>query len=289
MLEKRNKDNLTEKEFLKVYEPGDYDRPSVTVDMLLFTIDDIRTSVRKNIEKELKMLLIKRNDHPYIDAWALPGGFVDIDEDITDAAYRELKEETNLSENIYLEQLYTFGSPKRDPRMRVISVAYMALTSNENIKDTKAGDDAREALWFSIRTEKLEDNTTLIFLENKDNDISICYQVSNKDNKWVYKDLKGDNHSLAFDHIKSIHIAIRRLRGKVFYTNIAFSLLPEKFTLTEVQKVYEVILGEELDKSNFRKKILELVEEVKNEKETNVAYRPAKYFKLKEGCPLWQD
>ena len=102
MFEKRNKDDLTEKEFLKIYEPGDYDRPSVTVDMLLFTIDDIHTSVRKNIEKELKMLLIKRNDHPYIDTWALPGGFVDIDEDITDAAYRELKEETNHSENIYL-------------------------------------------------------------------------------------------------------------------------------------------------------------------------------------------
>lgn len=141
-MELRNKDGLTEKEFLERYKPGDYERPSVTVDMLLFTVDNKeQEDYRKLPEKELKLLLIKRKDHPYMGKWAIPGGFVDINEAVETAVYRELKEETNI-DNVYMEQLYTFGDEeddkygrkKRDPRMRVISVSHMALVSKRRFK-----------------------------------------------------------------------------------------------------------------------------------------------------------
>ena len=130
-----NKNGLTEEEFLASYNPGDYERPSNTADMLLFTIGEKENiDVRKDKEKELKILLIKRKDHPDIHKWALPGGFVNINEDLESAAYRELEEETNIK-NVYMEQLYTFGAVNRDPRMRIVSTAYMALIDKRNIKE----------------------------------------------------------------------------------------------------------------------------------------------------------
>lgn len=278
-MEIRNKDGLTEKEFLKAYVPGDYDRPSVTVDMILFTIDEVETDIRKNPEKELKVLLVKRGDHPYMNHWAIPGGFVGIDEDIEDAAYRELSEETNLKEDIYLEQLYTFGAPKRDPRMRVISVAYMALTKKDNIKKTMSGDDASDALWFKVTKEVVDKNRFSLILSNDEKDISIVYDFSKEDGKWIGNSLTEDK--LAFDHAMILNTAIDRMRNKVFYTNIAFNLLPEEFTLSELRKVYEVILGKELEQSNFRKKISDLVEPIEFEG-PKVGHRPSKYFRLKE-------
>lgn len=137
---RKNKNGLTEKEFLAQYNPGHYERPSVTVDMLLF-------GMSKDL-KGLKLLLIKRNNHPYIDCYALPGGFVDIKESAYTAACRELEEETGLKD-IYMEQLYTMSQPDRDPRMRVIDIAYMTLIPIDGMKP-QAGDDASEALWFDI-------------------------------------------------------------------------------------------------------------------------------------------
>lgn len=134
--ERRNKDGLTEKEFLEQYNPGHYERPSVTVDMLLFGMSrDLKC---------LKVLLIKRNNHPYIDCYALPGGFVNITESAYTAACRELEEETGLKD-IYMEQLYTMSQPDRDPRMRVIDIAYMTLIPIVGIKP-QAGEDASEAI-----------------------------------------------------------------------------------------------------------------------------------------------
>lgn len=275
----RNKNGLTEKEFLENYKPGDYQRPSVTVDMLLFTIDEQKIDIRKNSEKELKLLLIKRGDHPFMNQWAIPGGFVNIDEDINDAAYRELEEETHLKDDIYLEQLYTFGTPNRDPRMRVISVSYMALTKKENIKNTKSGDDASDALWFTVFKESIDSENFLIKLTNKENNICICYKCHKDGLKFEYTSVSTEK--LAFDHINIIDTAIERLRNKVFYTDIAFNLLPETFTLSDLRNVYEIILGRKLENSNFRKKIIDLVEEVPKIETTKVGHRPSKYFKKK--------
>lgn len=272
--------NLSEKQFLQQYNPENYERPSCTVDMLLFTIDNIvRKETKKN--KKLKILLIKRKDYPFINCWALPGGFVKINENLKDAAYRQLKEETNLSENVYLEQLYTFGDIERDPRMRVISTAYMALTFNDNINKTKAGNNEQDALWFDIDLQQIGNSYTLV-LFNEEKQIKISYElgINNNDLDDIY-DFPLEGEKIAFDHIKEIFIALNRLRGKLFYTDIAFNLLPQKFTLTEIQQVYEIILGKTLDKSNFRKKILNMVEKT-SIKNNNVAYRPANYYKLKK-------
>ncbi|MFH1071982.1 MAG: NUDIX domain-containing protein [Nanoarchaeota archaeon] len=209
------------------YDIHKYEKPSVTVDIIIFTIK----------EGELKVLLIKRKSWPFKDMWANPGGFVDMDESLEEGARRELEEETGIKD-VYLEQLYTFGEPKRDPRTRVITVAYYALISSSNIK-LSAATDASDANWFSI--DKLP--------------------------------------KLAFDHEQIIRVALDRIRNKVEYSNIVFRLLPQKFTLSELQKVYEIILGKELDKRNFRKKVKEtgLLIPLKEQKMEG-AHRPAQLF-----------
>ncbi len=182
----------------------DYPRPSVTTDIIIFTLRN----------GDLQVLLIRRKIPPFQGMWAIPGGFVNIDESLEDAALRELEEETGVRD-VYLEQLYTFGHPDRDPRGRVITVAYFALIPAPAI-GPRAGDDAAEARW------------------------------------WPMYDLPP----LAFDHSDILAYALQRLRYKLEYTAVGFELLPESFTLSELQAAYEVILGEELDKRNFRRKIL---------------------------------
>lgn len=181
-------------------------RPAVAVDVVLFTI----------VDGDLRVLLVRRKNAPFQGRWAIPGGFVNYEESLDAAALRELREETNVSD-IYLEQLYTFGDPKRDPRTRVITIAYFALVRADPLH-IRAADDARNACWFSMRRLP----------------------------------------RLAFDHKRILAYALERLRNKLDYTPIAFQLLPQKFTLTELQRVYEIILGKKIDKRNFRKKLLHL-------------------------------
>jgi 8-oxo-dGTP diphosphatase len=206
-----------------------YNKPSVTVDCVVFGLD----------EQDLKIILIERGLEPFKGRWALPGGFVRIGEALEEAAMRELREETGI-ENVFLEQLYTFGDVNRDPRERVISVAYYALV---NLRDHKiqAATDARSAAWFSV----------------------------------------DDIPKLAFDHNKIFEVALKRLRGKVRYEPIGFELLPEKFTLTQLQRMYEKILEQEIDKRNFRKKILsmELLQDL-DEVQVDVAHRAARLYKF---------
>jgi 8-oxo-dGTP diphosphatase len=175
------------------------------VDVVLFTIQG----------GTLKVLLVKRQQPPYRGTWALPGGIVGAEESVDAAALRELQEETNIS-NIYLEQLYTFGEPHRDPRGRVVTVTYYALVDAQQLALRKTTQN--EAAWFPIR--KLP--------------------------------------TLAFDHERIVDYAFERLRNKINYTTVAFQLLPRTFTLTELQRSYEVILGRRLDKRNFRRKMLQL-------------------------------
>ena len=267
-MELKNKNGLTEKEFLKLYNPGDYPKPSVTVDNVILGLNKDSNSKIKG----LKVLLIKRKDHPFINKWALPGGFVNIDEDIDDAAKRELLEETHV-ENIYLEQLKTYGNPERDPRMRVISVAYLALINCNEINPI-AGDDADEAEWFDINLHKRDDGREdLIIL--KDEELLDSFVFENEKCVSTYSEM------LAFDHMIILYDAMNRIRNKIEYTDIALNLLPEKFTIPELQNIYETILNKKIYKTNFRKKMNDFIEKT-NESRKNGAHRPSQLYKRKE-------
>ena len=192
-------------------------------------------------EGGLKVLLVERNEYPYKDWWALPGFFVEHDETIDDAVKRILYEHTGLR-NIFMEQLYTFGDLKRHPQGRIITVAYYALLRLKSQLALKPHSDyVRQAVWHSV--DKLPE--------------------------------------LAFDHANIIERSLEKIRQKIKYSPIVFELLPEKFTLTQLQKVYEAILGNILDKRNFRKKILnyDFLKEL-DEKQEGVAYRAAKLYKF---------
>jgi len=282
---------MTEEEFLKSYDSSKYEKPSVTVDVLIFTIlDEKSENYRKLDDKKLSLLLIKRGGHPFIDKWAIPGGFVNMNESLDEGAKRELKEETSV-ENVYLEQLYTYGDVNRDPRTRVISSAYMALVSSEKI-NIKAGDDASDVRWFNVdyklvsRTvnkEKKETTDRYKIILNS-GDVTITSEIENVEtyiNGHKERETRIiDNGNLAFDHSKIIGYAIERLRNKIEYTDIAFNLMNEHFTLSELQQVYEIILDKELLKANFRRKINDYVIETNKYSEKKGGYRPSKLFKF---------
>jgi 8-oxo-dGTP diphosphatase len=210
----------------------EHPRPALAVDCAVFGLD----------ESGLQVLLVQRDLAPFKGRWALPGGFVRQGEGIEDAARRELEEETGLSAKIFLEQLYTFGAPERDPRERVVSVAHYALVKLSDAK-VKAATDARAAAWFRLE----------------------------------------DKPPLAFDHDQILRLAKSRLQGKVRYQPLGFELLPPRFTLTQLQAMYEAILEKPLDKRNFRKKILamELLEET-GEREEGVSHRAARLYRFEK-------
>lgn len=187
------------------YDPGDYERPSVTVDIVLLTFRD----------DELRVLLVRRKHWPYADHWAVPGGFVNMTETLEEAAQRELFEETAVS-GVQLEQLHTFGDPGRDPRMRVISVAYFALLDPRQIRPIRGGDDAAEARWWPIRNLP----------------------------------------PLAFDHALIVQHAIRRLRWKLHFTTLGRLLLPETFPMAQLQAVFEQVPGQRLDSATLQRILL---------------------------------
>jgi 8-oxo-dGTP diphosphatase len=204
-------------------------RPALTVDCAVFGFD----------AAELKVLLITRKLPPFRNRWALPGGFVRIEETLDDAARRELTEETGL-DRVFLEQLYTFGAIRRDPRERVVSVAYYALVPLSE-QAIRAATDASDAAWFPATRTPL----------------------------------------LAFDHAEILATALRRLRAKVRYQPIGFELLPAKFTLSQLQYLYEAVLETEFDKRNFRKRILGTGLLVPLSERVRVgAHRPARLFRF---------
>ena len=209
----------------------EYPRAALTVDCVVFGMDD----------QDLKVMLIQRDLPPFEGEWALPGGFVRVEETVDEAARRELAEETGLKD-VFLEQLYTFGAVDRDPRERVVSVAYFALV---NLVDhrVQAATDARQAAWFPVHYVP----------------------------------------SLAFDHADILSVALERLRGKLSYQPLGFELLPKKFALSRLQHLYEVVLERELDKRNFRKKVLAtglLIET--DEVQQDVAHRAARLYRFDE-------
>lgn len=295
--ELRDKQGLTEVEFLQKYDASIYQRPSVTVDMLIFTVvDEEKENYRKLPEKSLKLLMVKRGVHPYIGQWALPGGFVIENESIDEAAFRELKTETNI-DDVYMEQLYTWGDVNRDPRTRVISCSYMALVDCKSL-EVKAGDDADDARWFNVRYSVLEEKKTmlekdLIFEKvvkiTLSNDEDILEAIIKVIEKYSGKTARVErevivSNGIAFDHAEMIQYAVERLRNKIEYTDIAFNLMPELFTLSELQQVYEVTLGKELLSAAFRRKIADMVMET-NQFTKDAGHRPAKLFRFN---PNWR-
>lgn len=216
-MELKNADGLTEKEFLEQYRPGDYEHPSVTVDMLIFAVD--------SKDEGVDLLLIRRKNHPCIGKWAIPGGFVEMNESLEEAAARELKEETGL-EDLCLEQLFAWGDVKRDPRTRVISVSYMSVVPKDQLKP-QAGDDAEEAVWFRVKKKKLSDSengaTYALTIENDERSIFIGYRITEtyeqKGLMW-HRDVQADllpaidapeDEALAFDHVYILNQALDRL------------------------------------------------------------------------------
>jgi ADP-ribose pyrophosphatase YjhB (NUDIX family) len=287
-----NKSGLTQDEFLRQYDASEFERPSVAVDIVLFTITEREEeNYRKLPLKELKVLLVKRNAHPFQGMWALPGGFIGIDESIEGSARRKLKAKTNI-ENIYIEQLYTWGDVLRDPRTRVLSCSYMSLIDSSQlaIKPGKSEDDAR---WFGVKFREsrrqrinTENGYTYerdveIALENGDDRLNAVIRITYTFEEGT-KDIKREimsSQGIAFDHGKIIEYGIERLRNKIEYTDIAFNLMPKHFTLTELQKVYEIIQGKELLAAAFRRKIADMVIET-NEYTKDAGHRPSKLYKF---------
>lgn len=207
----------------------DWPRPALAVDCVVFGAADDR----------LEVLLVQRGEAPFEDAWALPGGFVRESEDLDAAARRELSEETGV-DLAYMEQLYTFGTPGRDPRGRVVTVSWLALV-RPGVHRLQPRTDARDAAWHPV----------------------------------------ADLPPLAFDHARILDVARERLQGKLRYKPIGFELLPEAFTLTELQRLYEVVLERPLDKRNFRRKVLatKLLIDT-GERRTGVAHRAPSLYRF---------
>ncbi len=231
-------------DFLEHYRPSDYPRPSVTVDIVVFTVVDC----------DLKVLLIQRGAPPFEGCWALPGGFVRVSDDadqgesLDDAAARELSEETGLPPgSVFLEQLYTFGAPRRDPRTRVITVAYYALVRPDLVGRIAAGSDAARAKWFSVAEEV-------------------------------------PSLALAFDHATILDTALARVRSKIDDTAIAFELVPPTFTIAELRAVHEAVQGTTYDPGNFRRRFMRMqtdgiIEQAPGRRPTGT--KPARLYRFK--------
>lgn len=266
----------SEEEFLKHYDSSEFEKLSMTTDIIIFSVsDEDVNNYRKLSKKHFSVLLVKRDDYPFKDKWCLPGGFIKIDEDLEDAPKRILANETNIH-NIYLEQLYTYGKVDRDPRMRIVSASYMALIDKNRLND-KLKDNAA---WFNI-----DINETDKYIEvnlNNEND-NIYFKI-----KKTLKELTTDrykfdvveNEKLAFDHPLVIVTGIQRLKNKLEYTDVVFNMMPKYFTLGELQQVYEVILGKKLLDPAFRRIIASKVEKT-DKIRTGEGHRPSYLYQYK--------
>lgn len=221
--------------------------PHVTADVVVFTLTP---------EGKLAVLLIERGIPPFQGEFAIPGGFVQMDEDLEEAARRELAEETGVGDKVAIDQLATFGAPGRDPRGRTVTVAYMALVPYDKVKHAKGGDDAAAARFFVVEGDRAVDD-------------------------------RGKRLRLAFDHEDIVRTAVERLRGRVTYTTAPFALMPDEFTLSELQAAYEAILGRELHRRAFRQRMENEHWVVETGKTKGGAHRPARTFRAATRELLW--
>jgi 8-oxo-dGTP diphosphatase len=237
---------MTEADFLRDYDPAAFERPSVAVDLVLLGLHEGRLSA----------LLLQRDQHPFAGHWALPGGFVDIDEAIDAAAERVLHEKAGIAD-AHLEQLYTFGAIDRDPRMRIITVAWLALLTEKTFADALAANPVLLSAMIDVPwTGEAGGEVRPLSPE-------------------------GDALPIAFDHADILALAILRLRGKLDYSDVGFALLPELFTLRQLQDVHEAILGTTLNKPAFRRRMLDKGWlGATGAREEGTSYRPAELFRF---------
>ncbi|MCD1259441.1 NUDIX hydrolase [Paenibacillus athensensis] len=293
----RDRNGMSEAEFLAQYDAARYARPSVAVDMVVLTVaDQAQPNYRKLPAKKLQLLLIRRGEHPYLGQWALPGGFVSVDESLDEAARRELHDETGIAD-IYLQPLAAWGEVDRDPRTRVISCSYLALVDSTQLP-LQAGTDAADAQWFQLSCTLVEQTTTqlptgmqtnrLYLIELTGSAEEACplpltaevrrvdtAEGKRRSSKLVIESSNG----LAFDHAKIIYAATERLKQQIEHTDIAFQLMPERFTLSALQQVYEIIGGKELLAAAFRRKIAPLVEET-DATTRDAGHRPSRLYRF---------
>ncbi len=242
--------DVTEQAFLDAYDPSAFDRPSVAVDVALLSV----------VGGALFTLLHQRSEHPFKGRWSLPGGFVRLDEPLDAAARRLLADKGKLS-GVFLEQLMTFGDPRRDPRMRVISVAYYALVDRRRFEEAALG------------------NPDLVVAR-----IDVPWEGETGGPVDVDLALGGERVSratLAFDHADILGAAVKRIRGKLDYSPIGFQLLADTFTLLDLQRVHETVLGRPLNKDSFRRRMLASGQlEATGEMESDVDHRPAELYRF---------
>lgn len=255
----RNEKGETLEEFLAHYDPDRYPHPSYTVDIILMTVSN----------DELKVLLVKRRNHPFIGDWATPGGFVEFHEDLEAAVQRELAEETSITDPAYFEQLYTLGKADRDPRTRVITTVYLTLTPESNVKGMHAADDAADAAWFSIHkeTQSMDDQkrVSILRLDSPERDVHMAYEITDRVKRnYIETDshiLDSSNAKLAADHIKALNMAMDEMQHRAASTGIIFNLLPEEVTMLQIQKAYEAVTGRKVQRANFRRDMSKMLVE----------------------------
>lgn len=268
----------SEKEFLENYDSNQFEKLSMTTDIIIFSVSDKpQENYRKNDEKNMSILLVKREGYPYKNKWCLPGGFLDIKEELEECPKRILERETNIKD-VYLEQLYTFGSINRDPRMRIVSTSYMALIDKNKLLN-KLNENAK---WFDVKIIEKEDDTIIFKLENQNEEIRFVAKRKLKEamiDQYEYEII--ENEKLAFDHALVILKGMERLRNKIQYTDIVFRMMPKYFTLGELQKVYEVILDKKLLDPAFRRIIADKVEKTDKLKKGE-GHRPSALFTYKK-------
>lgn len=277
----KNAQGITEQEYLGRYDPRKYEHPSVTVDVLIFTVDKSRE------EYHLRILLARREDHPFLGKWALPGSFVGMGESVEQAAGRELELTTGLR-TPYLEQLYTWGEVERDPRTRIISVSYLALVPCETLSLSFSGNCLSGQSGEAARKQTEEEsslsgqsgeNSPKPMGEGKIRGTWFCVGVQGGRLRLWNQEGELGEEDLAFDHGAMIRLALERMKNKLFYTDIAFRLLPDKFTFPELQRLYETILGESLHGPNFRRDMQKWVERTDEKSRPQKAGKPAWYYR----------
>jgi ADP-ribose pyrophosphatase YjhB (NUDIX family) len=274
----------SEKEYLSQYNINKYERPSVTTDIAAFMIrSEESDNYKRDSENRLSILLVKRGVHPFMDCWALPGGFLKPNETVEECALREITEETNVVP-VAILPVGVFSEPGRDPRGWIISNAFFSVITEESVKQV-GGDDAADAQWFDVSFEKDNDGDYRLSLSLREDTASdsihldaVLTKERTKLGKSIF--LIKNSGGLAFDHARIIAEAVCLLRKYARDFNTIFDFLPEKFTLNEVRKVQETILDISILPANFRRKINDYVIET-DEYTQGAGHRPARLFKRK--------
>ena len=264
---------ITEQDFLREYSIKDYDRPAVAADLVIFRM---RTNdggnFRKDPENVLSLLLIRRGEHPFLGQWALPGGFLRMDETVEDCALREAREETGITPNALL-YLGVFSAIDRDPRGRIISNAFTCILNADAVP--KAGTDASDARWFDVAFRKTEsDGYALTLTAGAD---AIRSEFVPKNTVSGEKLICVGPQQLAFDHETIIATALNQLRERAAKFDAIFDFLPHEFTLFALQNIQETLTGKPVAAANFRRKVAEYVEETPRYTQ-GAGHRPAKLY-----------